>query len=219
MKQEIAETAAMRALGWLVAREDLVEVFLGSTGAGAEDLRARAAEPEFLASVLDFILMDDAWVMDCATAIGMAPEQLVQCARRCPAAGCRTGRDHRKSPCGAKRSAGFARIPAPPAGASAPAASAALSLALKWSMFSTAERPRLDQAHLAFLGQRDGRGATVLAAHLARDQALILQLPQRAGGGRAVDADELGDLGGVLEALFLDGQEDAPAHARQAIGA
>jgi hypothetical protein len=64
MKQEIAETAAIRALGWLVAREDLVEVFLGSTGAGAEDLRARAAEPEFLASVLDFILMDDAWIMD-----------------------------------------------------------------------------------------------------------------------------------------------------------
>jgi hypothetical protein len=29
----IAEIGAMRALGWLVAREDLVEVFLGSTGA------------------------------------------------------------------------------------------------------------------------------------------------------------------------------------------
>jgi hypothetical protein len=87
MKQEIAETAAIRALGWLVAREDLVEVFLGSTGAGAEDLRARAAEPEFLASVLDFILMDDAWVMECATAIGMAPEQLVQLRQALPGGG------------------------------------------------------------------------------------------------------------------------------------
>jgi hypothetical protein len=45
MKQEIAEIGAMRALGWLVGREDLVEVFLGSTGAGLDDLRARAAEP------------------------------------------------------------------------------------------------------------------------------------------------------------------------------
>jgi hypothetical protein len=56
--------------------------------------------------VLDFILMDDAWVMDCATALGMAPEQLVAMRQACPAAGCRTGRD-RKSACGAG-SAGFA---------------------------------------------------------------------------------------------------------------
>jgi hypothetical protein len=84
MRQELAETAALGALGWLVSRQDLLEVFLGSTGAGPEDLKARAAEPEFLASVLDFILMDDAWVMDCATAIGLAPEHLVHLRQALP---------------------------------------------------------------------------------------------------------------------------------------
>ena len=78
MQQDFAEIGAMRALAWLVAREDLVDVFLGSTGASLEDLRARASEPEFLSSVLDFILMDDDWVIDCAGALAIPPEQLVQ---------------------------------------------------------------------------------------------------------------------------------------------
>jgi hypothetical protein len=75
MKQEVAEIGAMRALGWLVGQDDLVEVFLGSSGASLDDLRARAAEPEFLASVLDFILMDDAWVLSCAEALEIRPRR------------------------------------------------------------------------------------------------------------------------------------------------
>ena len=63
MQQESAEMIAIRALGWLAANDDLLPVFLGSSGASAEDLRARAAEPVFLGSVLDFLMMDDAWVM------------------------------------------------------------------------------------------------------------------------------------------------------------
>lgn len=60
---EPAETLALRALGWLAANDDLLPVFMGATGVGKEDLRRRAGEPEFLASVLDFLLMDDAWIM------------------------------------------------------------------------------------------------------------------------------------------------------------
>ncbi len=57
-----AEIIALKALGWLVANDDLRPVFLGASGAAEEDLRARAAEPEFLGAVLDFLLMDDAWI-------------------------------------------------------------------------------------------------------------------------------------------------------------
>lgn len=46
-------------------------VFLGATGATPEDVRAQAADPEFLASVLDFLLMDDAWVVACADGTGI----------------------------------------------------------------------------------------------------------------------------------------------------
>ena len=58
-----AELIALRALEWLAGRDDLLGVFLGSTGASIEDLRVRAGEPEFLGSVLDFLMMDDAWVI------------------------------------------------------------------------------------------------------------------------------------------------------------
>lgn len=62
MKQETAETVALKALAWLVGNEELLPVFLGSTGADEADLGQRASDPEFLGSVLDFIVMDDAWV-------------------------------------------------------------------------------------------------------------------------------------------------------------
>ena len=56
MRQEQAETVAVQALGWLAGNDDLLPVFLGATGSSAEDLRAQAAEPGFLLSVLDFLL-------------------------------------------------------------------------------------------------------------------------------------------------------------------
>lgn len=70
MTQDAAETFALHVLGWLVANDDLRDVFLGATGASEADLRARASEPEFLISVLDFLMMDDAWVMQCCDSIG-----------------------------------------------------------------------------------------------------------------------------------------------------
>lgn len=59
-----AETLALKVLGWLVGNEELLPVFLGSTGASEQDLRDRAAEPEFLGSVLEFLMLDDSWVID-----------------------------------------------------------------------------------------------------------------------------------------------------------
>ena len=58
-----AETLAIQALGWLAANDELWPVFTGSTGASAADMRDRATDPAFLASVLEFVTMDDAWVV------------------------------------------------------------------------------------------------------------------------------------------------------------
>ncbi|NOD74848.1 MULTISPECIES: DUF3572 domain-containing protein [unclassified Ruegeria] len=63
ISSESAETLALTALGWLAGNEELFPVFLGSTGASVQDVRERAADPEFLASVLDFLVLDDSWVM------------------------------------------------------------------------------------------------------------------------------------------------------------
>ena len=61
--QDAAETLALKTLAWLVTNEDLLPVFLGATGASEGDLRDQASDPAFLGSVLDFLMMDDAWVI------------------------------------------------------------------------------------------------------------------------------------------------------------
>ncbi|SIN99179.1 DUF3572 domain-containing protein [Vannielia litorea] len=71
MNRETAETVALRALGWLAGNDELLPVFLGSTGVSEAEVRARAADPEFLASVLDFLTMDDAWVTGFCDAAGL----------------------------------------------------------------------------------------------------------------------------------------------------
>jgi hypothetical protein len=63
MTPHLAETVAIQALGWLAGNDELWPVFLGATGAGAEDAAARASDPAFLASVLEFLTSDDAWIV------------------------------------------------------------------------------------------------------------------------------------------------------------
>jgi Protein of unknown function (DUF3572) len=63
MQQETAQVLALQVLGWLAADDEIFPLFLGATGASIADLKARAADPDFLGAVLDFLLMDDAWVV------------------------------------------------------------------------------------------------------------------------------------------------------------
>ncbi|MBO9453522.1 DUF3572 domain-containing protein [Tropicibacter sp. R16_0] len=58
-----AETLALKALSWLIGNDELLPVFLGSTGASEADVKAQVSNPEFLGSVLDFLMMDDAWIV------------------------------------------------------------------------------------------------------------------------------------------------------------
>ncbi len=63
MSPDRAETIALMALGWLAGHDELGPVFMGSTGISAEEMSLRAADPHFLASVLEFLTMDDGWVV------------------------------------------------------------------------------------------------------------------------------------------------------------
>ncbi|WP_299557633.1 DUF3572 domain-containing protein [uncultured Sulfitobacter sp.] len=78
LTRNTAETTALQALGWLVGNDEMLPVFLGATGASEADLRAAADDPAFLGGVLDFILMDDAWVIACCDALGIAYDQMQQ---------------------------------------------------------------------------------------------------------------------------------------------
>lgn len=78
MTGEQAETVALKALAWLAAEEDLLPVFMGSTGVAQSDLAERASEPEFLVSVLDFLTLDDRWVIAFCDRLGLSYETPLQ---------------------------------------------------------------------------------------------------------------------------------------------
>ncbi len=53
-------------LGWLATDDERLGAFLALSGASADDLRVRAADPEFLGFLVDFVLQDeDALVTFC----------------------------------------------------------------------------------------------------------------------------------------------------------
>ncbi len=74
MTPERAEQIALSALIWLASQEEILPVFLGASGANAEDIRGQAENPAFLGSVLDFLTMDDAWVVAFCDANGFKYE-------------------------------------------------------------------------------------------------------------------------------------------------
>ena len=76
MTPENAKIIAIQALGWIAADEDLVTIFMGSTGCSVENLKAGLDDPVLLLSVLDFILMDDQWVIDFCKVAKLDPLQL-----------------------------------------------------------------------------------------------------------------------------------------------
>lgn len=83
-RQDSAEMLALQALTWLAGNEDLWPTFLGATGASVSDLSSRAAEPEFLGSVLDFLVMDDAWVIAFCDAHGLPYQAPMQARAHLP---------------------------------------------------------------------------------------------------------------------------------------
>ncbi len=74
MRREEAETTALSALSWLAGEPERLGAFLAASGAAPGDLRQRAGEPEFLGFVLDWILQDEAAVIDFSEAAGLRPE-------------------------------------------------------------------------------------------------------------------------------------------------
>ena len=76
MNKEIAETRALEVLTWVLSEDDLIQVFMGTTGASQDDLRSNTLNHEFLISILDFVLMDDSWVISCSKFMNIDPSQI-----------------------------------------------------------------------------------------------------------------------------------------------
>ncbi len=72
MRQDQAETVGLQALAWMASQEEVFGAFLGASGASAGDVAEAAGRPEFLGAVLDFVMMEDAWVMAFCDGAGLA---------------------------------------------------------------------------------------------------------------------------------------------------
>ena len=71
--REVAEIVAIQALSFIAGDPERLGPFLAESGLGPETLRTAAANPQFLASVLDFIMRDDASVKAFADASKLHP--------------------------------------------------------------------------------------------------------------------------------------------------
>lgn len=87
MNREKAEVIGLTALSWLVTNDELLPTFMGATGASVEDLKLGASAPEFLGAVLDFLTMDDAWVVAFCEANALGFEMPLQARQMLPGGG------------------------------------------------------------------------------------------------------------------------------------
>ncbi|MBR0692855.1 DUF3572 domain-containing protein [Bradyrhizobium lablabi] len=74
--REVAEIVAIQALSFIAGDPERLGLFLAETGIGPETLRSAASDPQFLASVLDFVMRDDAMVKAFASASELHPTNI-----------------------------------------------------------------------------------------------------------------------------------------------
>jgi hypothetical protein len=76
MNPASAEILALNALGFLVNSPEDLDRFMALSGVEPAMLRVRAAEPEFLAAVMDFLLANEKLLKDFCEAESLDPRAL-----------------------------------------------------------------------------------------------------------------------------------------------
>jgi Protein of unknown function (DUF3572) len=73
ISRDSAESLAVEALGFLAQEPERLGQFLAASGIGPEMIRSAAADPGFLAGVLDFIASDEPLLLTFARHAGIDP--------------------------------------------------------------------------------------------------------------------------------------------------
>src|SRR5436305_3335360 len=76
--RESAEKLAISALGFLAQDEEQLGQFLSVTGIGPDMIRKAAADPSFLAGVLDHVSGDEALLLAVAEYAGVKPQDVAR---------------------------------------------------------------------------------------------------------------------------------------------
>ncbi len=86
-----AEAVAIAALGFVAGDPELLPRFLALTGIDAAAIRRVAAEPGFLAGVLDFVAAHEPTLLSFAEATGTPPGAVLAARRALPGDGAADG--------------------------------------------------------------------------------------------------------------------------------
>jgi len=86
MTPESAQTIALQALAWIASEEKFLQALLDRTGASGDDLRASAADPDFLGAVIDFLLENEEILTDFCEFSNLKPELPIQARHALPGA-------------------------------------------------------------------------------------------------------------------------------------
>lgn len=79
-----AELLATQALAFLAADRQRLERFLSACGIAPQQLRSAAAEPEFLAGILDHLGSEEALLLAFAAHAGIDPAEVARARRALP---------------------------------------------------------------------------------------------------------------------------------------
>ena len=79
------ELLSIKVLEWIARNPSLFATFLNMTGSTEESIKKNYSNREFLASVLDFLLMQhDNLILECCKAISVEPEEPLMARRALP---------------------------------------------------------------------------------------------------------------------------------------
>jgi hypothetical protein len=78
ISKESGENLAIQALGFLAQEPERFDGFLAATGIGPDMIRRAAADPAFLAGVLDHVVSDEALLLAVAEHAGVKPEAVMR---------------------------------------------------------------------------------------------------------------------------------------------
>jgi hypothetical protein len=76
INRKVAESLAIQALSFMAGDPEWLGAFLAATGIGPEMIRKAAADPSFLAGVLDHVCGDEGLLLAVAEHAGVPPQEL-----------------------------------------------------------------------------------------------------------------------------------------------
>ncbi len=81
-----AEIIALEALRFLASAPDRFSRFLTLTGLSQRDLQLQAGDPEFLASVMDYLLSEEKLLLEFAETASLDPQLIISMRTKLPGA-------------------------------------------------------------------------------------------------------------------------------------